>query len=67
MDDFKIKKKTPTKKIWMLADLEPSEAVSGGPWMGDRDLDEEFIKIMRTTIMRYLNKEVSLFRFLFEP
>lgn len=35
--------KTPTRKIYMLAHLKPSVAITGGPWYTDQDLDEEFI------------------------
>ncbi|KAF8901710.1 RNA polymerase Rpc34 subunit-domain-containing protein [Gymnopilus junonius] len=33
-----------TRKIYMLASLEPSISLTGGPWYTDNELDTEFIK-----------------------
>lgn len=32
-----------TKKIWMLYDLTPSTAITGGPWYTDNEFDHEFV------------------------
>jgi len=32
-----------TKKIWMLYDLTPSTALTGGPWYTDNEFDHEFV------------------------
>jgi len=32
-----------TKKIWMLYDLSPSSAITGGPWYTDNEFDHEFV------------------------
>ncbi|ESK97494.1 rna polymerase iii subunit rpc34 [Moniliophthora roreri MCA 2997] len=36
----------PTRKIFMLAHLEPSIALTGGPWYTDNELDTEFIETL---------------------
>ena len=33
-----------TRKIYMLEGLEPSSALTGGPWYTDNELDAEFIR-----------------------
>ncbi|TBU23690.1 RNA polymerase Rpc34 subunit-domain-containing protein, partial [Dichomitus squalens] len=35
-----------TRKIYMLAHLEPSVELTGGPWYADKELDTEFIKLL---------------------
>ena len=32
-----------TKKIWMLYDLTPSTALTGGPWYTDNEFEHEFV------------------------
>ncbi|KAI9791267.1 MAG: 34-kDa subunit of RNA polymerase III (C) [Peltula sp. TS41687] len=38
--------KFPTRKIYMLASLSPSEDVTGGPWFTDGELDAEFVRTL---------------------
>lgn len=40
----------PTRKMYILSSLRPSERATGGPWFTDGELDEEFIN----TVMRVL-------------
>ncbi len=44
----------PTRKIYMLYDLEPSIEVSGGPWFTDSELDVEFVQLLTNAIERYI-------------
>ncbi|OLL23528.1 putative DNA-directed RNA polymerase III subunit rpc6 [Neolecta irregularis DAH-3] len=46
--------KTPTRKIYMLFDLQPSIEVTGGPWFTDQELDVEFIERLCTAIYRFV-------------
>lgn len=46
--------KFPTRKYYMLASLQPSEDVTGGPWFTDGVLDEEFIYQMSAWAEKYI-------------
>ncbi|KAK9472195.1 RNA polymerase Rpc34 [Dipodascopsis tothii] len=51
--------KNPTRKIYMLASIQPSAEVTGGPWFTDNQLDTEFISSLLTIIFRYIASESS--------
>ncbi|KAI5996988.1 RNA polymerase Rpc34 subunit-domain-containing protein [Pisolithus albus] len=44
----------PTRKIYMLAHLEPSVELTGGPWYTDNELDVEFIKLLSSACLHYI-------------
>ncbi|KAI6011129.1 RNA polymerase Rpc34 subunit-domain-containing protein [Pisolithus marmoratus] len=44
----------PTRKIYMLAHLEPSVELTGGPWYTDNELDAEFIKLLSSACLHYI-------------
>ena len=44
----------------MLAHLEPSVELTGGPWYTDNELDTEFIKLLSTACLHYVRDRVSL-------
>jgi len=46
--------KWPARKYYMLASLQPSEDVTGGPWFTDGVLDEEFIHQMSAWAEKYI-------------
>ncbi|ODV92656.1 hypothetical protein CANCADRAFT_90529 [Tortispora caseinolytica NRRL Y-17796] len=46
--------KTPTRKIYMLASLQPSIELTGGPWFTDSELDQEFIDGLLNIIWLYI-------------
>lgn len=46
--------KHPTRKIYMLYNLQPSIDVTGGPWFTDSELDTEFIDSLLTVVWRYI-------------
>lgn len=46
--------KHPTRKIYMLYNLQPSIEVTGGPWFTDSELDTEFIDSLLTVIWRFV-------------
>ncbi|KAL6938126.1 hypothetical protein ACO0RG_004665 [Hanseniaspora osmophila] len=48
--------KFPTRKIYMLYNLQPSIEVTGGPWFTDGELDDEFISHLLTVIWRYVGQ-----------
>lgn len=46
--------KYPTRKIYMLYNLQPSLEVTGGPWFTDSELDTEFIDTVSHIIWRFV-------------
>lgn len=46
--------KHPTRKIYMLYNLQPSIEVTGGPWFTDSELDTEFIDSLISVIWRFV-------------
>ena len=46
--------KHPTRKIYMLYNLQPSIEVTGGPWFTDSELDTEFIDSLVSVIWRFV-------------
>lgn len=50
--------KYPTRKIYMLYHLQPSEEMTGGPWYTDNELDTEFIKLLCSACMRFVRDRV---------
>ncbi|CCH59922.1 hypothetical protein TBLA_0C01070 [Henningerozyma blattae CBS 6284] len=48
--------KFPTRKIYMLYNLQPSTDVTGGPWFTDSELDVEFINSLLTIVWRFVSE-----------
>ena len=51
----------------MMAHLEPSVELTGGPWYTDNELDTEFIKLLCSACLRFVRERVCsyfLFRLL---
>jgi DNA-directed RNA polymerase III subunit RPC6 len=46
--------KYPTRKIYMLASLTPSDDITGGPWFTDSELDGEFISTLLNMLERFI-------------
>ncbi|KAI9672349.1 MAG: 34-kDa subunit of RNA polymerase III (C) [Caeruleum heppii] len=46
--------KWPTRIIYMLAHLTPSEDVTGGPWFTDGELDTDFVEVLTKQIEKYI-------------
>ncbi|KAA1474411.1 hypothetical protein DENSPDRAFT_824288 [Dentipellis sp. KUC8613] len=46
--------KNRTRKIYMMAHLEPSVELTGGPWYTDSELDTEFIKLLCSACLRFI-------------
>lgn len=46
--------KHPTRKIYMLYNLQPSIDVTGGPWFTDSELDTEFIDTLLEVCWRFI-------------
>jgi len=46
--------KNPIKKVYMLANLIPSEEVTGGTWYTDQEFDAEFIEGLSRTALRFI-------------
>lgn len=46
--------KWPTRIIYMLAHLTPSEDVTGGPWFTDGELDTDFVEILCVQVEKYI-------------
>lgn len=52
--------KNSTRKVYMLANLEPSQDITGGPWFSENELDTEFIEELCKVCFRYVaTKSVS--------
>ena len=49
----------PNNKMYMMAHLEPSVALTGGRWYTDNELDTEFIKLLSTACLRFIQDNVS--------
>ncbi|EAU84573.2 RNA polymerase III subunit Rpc34 [Coprinopsis cinerea okayama7 len=45
----------PTRKIYMLEGLEPSIALTGGPWYTDNELDTEFIQHLMDACYKFIS------------
>ncbi|KAL6304308.1 RNA polymerase Rpc34 subunit-domain-containing protein [Sparassis latifolia] len=43
-----------TRRIYMLSNLEPSVALTGGPWYTDNELDTEFIRLLRASCLQFI-------------
>ena len=54
----------PTRKIYMLFNLEPSAAITGGPWYTDSELDTEFINLLASACLKFIQERVSHARLL---
>jgi len=42
------------KKVYMLYDLEPDRALTGGAWYSDQDFESEFVTVLNQQCFRYL-------------
>ena len=49
-----------TRKIYMLEGLEPSIALTGGPWYTDNELDTEFIQHLSGACLKFIRDLVRL-------
>lgn len=48
----------PTRKFYMLAHLEPSAEMTGGPWYTDSELDTEFISRLLSACLSFIRNKV---------
>ncbi|GAA5856871.1 hypothetical protein JCM9279_007025 [Rhodotorula babjevae] len=46
--------KNPTRKIYMLAGIQPSVELTGGPWFTDNELDTELVDMLKRVVHKYL-------------
>lgn len=52
--------KNSTRKVYMLASLEPSQDITGGPWFSENELDTEFIEELCKVCLRFIStKSIS--------
>jgi DNA-directed RNA polymerase III subunit RPC6 len=49
----------PTRKIYMLSGLDPSVALTGGPWYTDNELDTEFIQHLTEACLKFIRDQVG--------
>lgn len=47
----------PSKKFYMLYDLEPAREITGGAWYTDQDYDSEFIQVLQTQCFKFIKQE----------
>lgn len=55
---YDVPKQTPTRKMYMMANLTPSAEITGGPWFTDGALDADFIKQLRKCVIAFLKSKV---------
>lgn len=46
--------KNSTRKVYMLANLEPSADITGGPWFSENELDVEFIEELCKVCLKFI-------------
>lgn len=46
--------KSPTRKIYMLFELQPSIEITGGPWFTDSELDSEFVGLLLRLVWQFI-------------
>lgn len=49
--------KNSTRKVYMLASLEPSQEITGGPWFSENELDTEFIEELCKVCLRFIGSK----------
>eukprot|EP00879_Flechtneria_rotunda_P020829 GHRR01021929.1.p1 GENE.GHRR01021929.1~~GHRR01021929.1.p1 ORF type:complete len:264 (+),score=56.92 GHRR01021929.1:85-876(+) len=49
----------PSKKLYMLYELEPSREITGGAWYTDQHLDREFIEVLREACFKLIQRSES--------
>jgi DNA-directed RNA polymerase III subunit RPC6 len=47
------------KKLYMLADVEPSRQITGGAWYSEQEFDAEFIAVLLRMCHAYVRDPVS--------
>lgn len=47
----------PTKKMYMLIELEPSEEVSGGKWYSGKDFDNELVSNLKMVCLKFVAQQ----------
>ncbi|KAI0646594.1 RNA polymerase Rpc34 subunit-domain-containing protein [Trametes meyenii] len=47
----------PTRRIYMLENLQPALALTGGPWYTDKELDTEFIKLLSDVCLKFIREK----------
>ena len=52
----------PNKKMYIRADLRPSDRATGGPWYTDSNLDEAFIVQLEAVVFNFIRFKSSHFR-----
>ncbi|BGP48719.1 34-kDa subunit of RNA polymerase III (C) [Rhodotorula kratochvilovae] len=52
--------KNPTRKIYMLAGIQPSVELTGGPWFTDNELDTELVETLKRVVSKLLTERVRL-------
>jgi DNA-directed RNA polymerase III subunit RPC6 len=50
----------PTKKLYMLSELNPSAEITGGPWFTDLELDVEFIEELSKQCYGFILSRASM-------
>ncbi|BGP40600.1 34-kDa subunit of RNA polymerase III (C) [Rhodotorula kratochvilovae] len=48
--------KNPTRKIYMLAGIQPSVELTGGPWFTDNELDTELVETLKRVVSKLLTE-----------
>lgn len=47
----------PSKKFYMLFDLDASEEITGGNWYTNNEYDIEFVEMLRTQCLKFIKQE----------
>ncbi|PNW80376.1 hypothetical protein CHLRE_07g314950v5 [Chlamydomonas reinhardtii] len=48
---------SPSRKVYMLAELEPSRELTGGAWYTENQFDSEFINVLREACFSYISRQ----------
>lgn len=47
----------PSRKVYMLSELEPSRELTGGAWYTENQFDSEFINVLREACFNYISRQ----------
>ncbi|CAE6461389.1 unnamed protein product [Rhizoctonia solani] len=53
--------KHPTRKIYILANLQPSVEVSGGPWYNNSEFESEFVQTLCKACLNFIQQQVLVY------
>ena len=52
--------RAPKKPLYMLYDIQPNESVTGGAWYSDQEFETEFVDVLNTQCLQFLQHKVHM-------